>query len=211
MKKVILPALMALVSVFAHAQPEWKRINYTQSTIFHGEIIADGFTTSATDFVGAFVNGECRMLAPVRQKDGGAYVSAVVHTEKPEEVVLKYWKSATGEIFESTSGFETVPHGEMLDFPIKFKADATPEAAEKATGKTITVEPNPVDDFFTVSSASIISELQIFCGAGVSHGTVQGIDSASIELSASGLVAGKYIISVLFADGSIGIAGLVKN
>ncbi|MBK8805810.1 MAG: Ig-like domain-containing protein [Bacteroidales bacterium] len=127
--------------VFAGA-PTWERVNYTNTTTFLGEIVINDFNSlyqtnipavAALDYIGAFVNGECRMVAQIIENDGKFYISSLIHGGDMEsmlpggapipedEIEFRLWDESsnteyvllgttffnqTGEIGSSTNLFE---------------------------------------------------------------------------------------------------------
>ena len=81
-------------SLSALAGHGWKRVNYTQSTIFTAVVTVNEKPAQAGDVVGIFVDGECRMLSTVFILNDTAFISSVLHGNKPEKTVIKYWSAA---------------------------------------------------------------------------------------------------------------------
>ncbi len=91
-KKIALAALAALLSLSIWASsPEWKRVNHIGSTIFTAVVRIDGKPAPATAYVGAFMNNECRMVAPIIMSNDTAYVSSVIHGDVSEEIEFRVW------------------------------------------------------------------------------------------------------------------------
>jgi hypothetical protein len=55
--------------MYLRGPPTWTRVDYTKTTAFVGEVQINAYdagfpvTVEAGDYIGAFVNGECRMIA----------------------------------------------------------------------------------------------------------------------------------------------------
>jgi hypothetical protein len=80
MKKIIVLMFVCLPA-YVCAQHGWERVNYTQSMLFSAEVQVGKRNAQTGDIVGAFIDGECRMIAPVIAVDGKSTVSSVIHGE----------------------------------------------------------------------------------------------------------------------------------
>ena len=96
----------------------WERVNYMQSTIFSAQITINGQPASQGDAVGAFVNEECRMIAPVFISDNKSYVSSVIHGDKAEEVEFRIWIQKIDSVIIVPTKVNTQPGGNLLDYKI---------------------------------------------------------------------------------------------
>ena len=141
LKTTILVVLIASFSSVFAGPPTWTRVDYTNSTAFVGWVRINHYdatfpkTIQVGDYIGAFVNGECRMIAQVFNYNGNLYVSAVIHggdifdgtpsddptvSNTAEEIEFRVWdNTANVEITTTVKG--TVfsdPGGEILDYEI---------------------------------------------------------------------------------------------
>ncbi|MFO7868826.1 MAG: Ig-like domain-containing protein [Bacteroidales bacterium] len=140
-QKILLIVLLFTTSNVIFAQPSWTRVDYTNSTAFVGWVRINHYDADfpvqveVGDYIGAFVDAECRMIAEVFEHNGELYVSSVIHggdvfdgypsddesiTSNPEEVEYKVWdNSANQEIAAQVQGtMFTDPGGEILDYEI---------------------------------------------------------------------------------------------
>jgi hypothetical protein len=160
-KKVLLGVLLITASNIILAQPTWTRVDYTSSTAFVGWVRINHYTPTfpvtveVGDYIGAFVDGECRMIAEVFTYNGELYVSSVIHggdvfdgfpsddpniTSTAEEVEFKLWDiSVNQEVSTQVKGtMFSDPGGEILDYEIgKPNTNSELENLE-ITGVTIT-------------------------------------------------------------------------
>lgn len=87
-KQIFLFALLLFFSSSFAGEPTWNRVNYTNTTIFVGEVLINDYnalytvappTVEAGDYLGAFVDGECRMVSKIFEYNGTLYVSSLIH------------------------------------------------------------------------------------------------------------------------------------
>jgi len=88
---------IVLAGLLSFSKPSWKRINHISSTIFTASVFVDGKPAPKEAYVGAFYNGECRMIAPIIFNNDTAYVSSVIHGDMPEDMQFKLWLSEGNE------------------------------------------------------------------------------------------------------------------
>jgi len=102
MKKKLLPFLFLFFLLIGtvNAGHNWNRINYMHSTIFTAYVFLDGKPASEGDVVGAFVNGECRMIKPIFINNDTAFVSSVIHGDKADEVNFKIWVKSEDKVYD---------------------------------------------------------------------------------------------------------------
>jgi len=112
---------------FVNAQHGWERVNYTQSMLFSAEVRVGKKAAKAGDFVGAFINGECRMVAPVLVINGKSTISSVVHgetneeLEEPEEIVFKLWRMKNNTTLTATRTVEMKIGSNAHNYILYFK------------------------------------------------------------------------------------------
>lgn len=134
-----LRSLMILLLLFASARsfagaPTWSRVDYTQSTTFVGVVEIKKYTSTYPytpiegDYIGAFVKGECRMIAQIFTHEGKLYVSSVIQGSDtcvtnepnctpggPEEVEFRLWSNASDK--EYGSDLATRVKGTVMTIP----------------------------------------------------------------------------------------------
>ncbi len=126
MKKLILLIFICLPA-YLSAQHGWERVNYTQSMLFSAEVQIGKKSAQAGDVVGAFIDGECRMIAPVIVIDGKSTVSSVIHgdlneeLDEAEEIEFKLWQKKDNTTLDATQTAEMQPGGTLLDYSLQFK------------------------------------------------------------------------------------------
>jgi len=116
-KKTLLIASV-LISSTIFADHGWQRVNHMQSTIFTAAIHISNAPASVGDILGAFVNGECRMIAPVFMHNDTSYVSSVIHGDKPDSVYFKLWLHKTDTIIDVPQSTILEPGGSILQYAI---------------------------------------------------------------------------------------------
>ena len=164
-KAIIVTCFMfGFTSAFAGA-PTWTRVDYTNTTAFVGEVkinfydAAFPITVVAGDYIGAFVNGECRMIAQVFAYNSSLYVSSVIHggdifgTSSAELVEYKVWdNSASIEINKVVKGtMQSAPGSEILDYIIGKPNTNSQLASLSVTGATISPAFATATTAYTVS------------------------------------------------------------
>ncbi|MCL2327361.1 MAG: hypothetical protein FWC39_02480 [Bacteroidetes bacterium] len=126
MKKFILLIFVCLPA-YLSAQHGWERVNYTQSMLFSAEVRIGNKAATQGDVVGAFINGECRMVAPVLVINGKSTISSVVHgetneeLEEPEEIVFKLWRMKNNTILTATKTVEMKIGSNAHNYILHFK------------------------------------------------------------------------------------------
>lgn len=118
--KAILTVVTVLLSISCWANsPEWKRVNHIGSTIFTAIVTIDGKPVPATAYVGAFKDGECRMVAPIIMSNDTAYVSSVIHGDVAEDMTFRLW-TAPGQEKTNPSKMTTKPGESILLYRLDF-------------------------------------------------------------------------------------------
>ncbi|MDA3881685.1 MAG: hypothetical protein PF481_00200 [Bacteroidales bacterium] len=118
-KTIIIISLFIVTSLFAgHG---WQRINYMQSTIFSAAVFINDKPVQEGDVLGAFVNDECRMIAPVFMHNDTSFVSSVIHGDKEEYAHLKLWIQDKDSIIEISDSLLLQPGGSILYHTIHIK------------------------------------------------------------------------------------------
>ena len=112
--------LVVLSVMFLSAGPNWERVNYRDSTVFSAFVTVDGKAAHVGDIVGAFVGQECRMITTVFINNDSAYVSAVIHGEKPETVQFKLWVKAEDIVCESKQTLLSKPSDGVYLYHLNF-------------------------------------------------------------------------------------------
>ncbi len=110
--------MMSLAFAGGHG---WQRVNYRNSTVFTASIWIDGKQAQAHDTVGAFVNGECRMLAPVFMHHDTAFVSSVIHGETIEDIEFKVWSVAAKKAYKADKTLKSNPGESIQMYKIEVK------------------------------------------------------------------------------------------
>lgn len=200
-----LGALAISLNVFAgHG---WARVNYTNSTIFTGIVTVNGLPAENGDYIGIFVNGECRMVTPVFVQDGKAYVSAVLHGEKVETATIKYWSSQQDKIYDVDTTIKTNPSNEIDLLPIRVKSGD--ETAEKIVQSSdVSVFPSVTKGAVNITSNKEIRSILVYNNIGNIVLTIEGNKS---NIDVSDLANGIYFISVAQSDGKVITKKIIKN
>ena len=112
---------------YLSAQHGWERVNYTQSMLFSAEVKVGKKPAMQGDVVGAFIDGECRMIAPVIVINGKSTISSVIHgetneeLEEPEEIEFKLWRMKDNSILTAPQTVEMQPGGNAHNYILQFK------------------------------------------------------------------------------------------
>lgn len=208
---LLVASLATTVSAFAgHG---WKRVNYTQSTIFTGIVTVNGKPASSGDVVGIFVNGECRMLSTVFLQNDTAYVSAVLHGEKIETATVQYWCAADNTISKVDTTIISKPSGEINRFPINVKSSSVVEEPIAQTNNPLKssefrLYPSPVKNNLMVSNFKDVQSLVVYDNIG-NKVVEEGGGKNSFDVSA--LPTGIYFVTVLSVDGHTVTKRIVKE
>jgi len=173
--KVCVISMFLLTTTYVFAgPPSWTRVDYTNTTAFVGWVRINYYDNTFTqleegDYIGAFVNGECRMIAEVFTYNSELYVSSVIHggdvfEGKPsdiagidntaEEIEWKVWdNSADAEISQVVKGtLMSDPGGEILDYEI-----GKPNAGSEL--ESLTVSGVTLDQVFSATTLDYTSTL----------------------------------------------------
>ena len=112
---------------YLSAQHGWERVNYTQTMLFSAEVQIGKKPAMQGDFVGAFIDGECRMIAPVLVINGKSTISSVIYgetneeLEEAEEIEFKLWREKDNRILTATKTIEMQPGGNVHGYTLQFK------------------------------------------------------------------------------------------
>lgn len=119
--------MFVCLPVYLCAQHGWERVNYTQSMLFSAEVQVGKKNAQAGDVVGAFINDECRMIAPVIIVDGKSTISSVIHGEvneeldEPEEIEFRLWQKKDNSILNAGETVEMQPGSVLHGYSLQFK------------------------------------------------------------------------------------------
>ncbi len=209
--KLLSIALGLAIASAATANPGWKRINYTKSTIFNATVTFNGQPAEPGDCVGVFVNDECRMIAPVKFEGETSYVSAVVHSETAEQTKIMLYRASDGKSYEADSAFTTVVHGQILGFPIRIKSGEATSQAKLAVSNGLVVYPSPFVDKLSISADVAIAEVRLIS----IDGTVVARENAGgetfINFDNVSIPSGKYTVSATMSTGEIRNCEIIKE
>ncbi|MDR2962524.1 MAG: hypothetical protein LBU90_02615 [Bacteroidales bacterium] len=115
------------IPLAASAQHGWNKITYSQSMFFSAEVLVGKKPAKQGDEVGAFIDGECRMIAPVLVINGKSTISGAIYgdvneeLEEPEEVEFKLWREKNNTILKTKQRVEMKPGAVLHDYTLKFK------------------------------------------------------------------------------------------
>ncbi|OQA97154.1 MAG: Bacterial Ig-like domain (group 2) [Bacteroidetes bacterium ADurb.Bin217] len=170
---VALICMVSFTTAFA-GPPTWTRVDYTNTTAFVGEVQINAYdagfpvTVVDGDYIGAFVNGECRMIAQIFTYNGKLYVSSVIHggdlfdsypsndpliTNSQELIEFRVWdNSATAQVNRTVKGtLKATPGGEVLDYIIGKPNTDSQLASLTVTGVTLVPAFSAAQTTYTVS------------------------------------------------------------
>ena len=203
--KALLVTTSLVLTFSAFAGHGWKRVNYTNSTIFTGVVTVNGQPAQNGDVIGIFVKGECRMIATVFTQNDSAFVSAVLHGEKVDSATIKYWSSAEDKIYDVDDTIITNPAGEIQRYPINLKSSATSSCIVKSSD--IKIYPSSAKSDIFVSTSKDIKNIIIINNIGL-----KVIDQDDVkQVNVASLPKGIYFVSVTTSDGQTITRKIVKN
>ncbi|MCF7920683.1 MAG: T9SS type A sorting domain-containing protein [Candidatus Cloacimonetes bacterium] len=111
----------------------WTPVIYTNSTC------AYGYTTATEGYVGAFVAGECRGIADVRE----GTVSFVINGEAIEEVSFQLYQN--GKVYTANTTITTDPGNDVSGFELDFTTNIP------VSTKLVNAYPNPFNPETTIA------------------------------------------------------------
>jgi len=216
MKKITTTLAILFVSLtILFAGHGWKRVNYTNSTIFTGIVTVDNEPANEGDVIGVFVNGECRMIAEVFVRSETAFVSSVLHGESVEDAVVKYWSVEDDKVYDVEGTFKTSPSGEISLYEINVVTNKPAVTAiSSLAGKgeiSIKVYPIPLKDELFVESSEDIKSVEVNNNIGQKVIGSQEIASTKFIIGTSDFDPGIYFLTIEFVDGTITTKRIVKN
>ncbi|MBK8806663.1 MAG: Ig-like domain-containing protein [Bacteroidales bacterium] len=128
--KLLITLVMILNVTWLFAgDPTWERVVYTNSTTITGEIVVNTYLTtplpiSADDYIGGFVDGECRMSTKLIENGGKYYISAILDggdlfgVSEPELVEFRLWDYTTDTEYVLKGTTSTNPGGHIELLPV---------------------------------------------------------------------------------------------
>lgn len=199
--KILSIALGLAIATATTAAPNWKRVNYTKSTIFNATVTFDGQPAEPGDIVGVFVNNECRMIAPVKFEGTTSYVSAVVHSESAEQTAIKLYRASDGKTYDADSSFLTEVHGQILGFPIRIKSGTITEKSTISANDGLVVYPSPFSESISISANAPIKTVMLINVEGTVVATEDANNENFIIFNNISVPAGAYTVSAVLANG----------
>ena len=201
---------------FAFSQPNWNRVNYPTSSVFTGVVSVNGSHAVATDMVGVFVDGECRMVTSVIHVNDTSYVSAVIHVDSLGEfATIKFWDSQSDIVYELDTVFQVQSHGSIKRFPIEIKSEEQPQNPTNIdiakTQDEVRVFPSPFINAIHISADKIIENVTVFNTIGNVLFFGDDINQTATVIETSHFANGFYLVQIEFTDGSVVTKKLVKQ
>lgn len=209
--KIITIALGLAIATAATAAPNWKRVNYTKSTIFNATVTFDGQPAEPGDIVGVFVNNECRMIAPVKFEGTTSYVSAVVHTETVEPTSIKLYRASDGKTYDADSSFLTEVHGQILGFPIRIKSSTITNKSTISASDGLVVYPSPFNESISISANEPIKKVMLINIEGSVVATEDAKGENFINFNNITVPVGAYTVSAILMNGKTLNCEVVKK
>jgi hypothetical protein len=198
-------------TITAFAGHGWKRVNYTNSSIFTAVVSVNGQPANEGDEVGIFVNGECRMLSKVFVRNDTAFVSAVIHCEKTDTATIKFWSSTDEKEYDVDTTVISKPAGEIDRFPIKVKTAKEIEIVADEplmTNLEIVVSPSHAKNDITIMNARNITSVVIYNNIGNVVIKQQG---KSKKVDVSSLPSGIFFVEIKTQDQGTVTRKFMKN
>lgn len=98
------------------SDPDWVPEVYTNSMTTYAVVTIDDVIAEECDYVGAYVNDECRAASEVILFEGQAYAVFNVQTEFPEEVEFRVYDYSEDRVCQAPETQTTAPGGELGSF-----------------------------------------------------------------------------------------------
>lgn len=209
--KILSFALGLAIATAATAAPNWKRVNYTKSTIFNATVTFDGQPAEPGDIVGVFVNNECRMIAPVKFEGATSYVSAVVHTETVEPTSIKLYRVSDGKVYDADSSFSTIVHGQILAFPIRVKSGTVSDKSVVRATEGLVVYPSPFSESLAISADSPLQKVMLINASGSVLATENVNGANFINFDNITVPSGAYTVSAVLTNGKVLNCEVIKK
>jgi len=192
-------ALFGMLHMHAGA-PDWQRVNYTSSTTFVGFMSLSYTEVNEGDYVGAFVNDECRMIVKLFKHGDSLYVSGILHggdileQNEAETATFKLWRATSNSEVELTGSVETKPQETpgIYMYEIGASAKDVELTTLKVAGVTVPLQNGVTEYDVDLTSDDVPSMGDYVVGA--------SDDKASIDIDPASSVPGKTKITVS-ADG----------
>jgi hypothetical protein len=109
------------------SDPEWIPIAYSNSSTTYAVVTLNNQVAEKCDYVGAFINGECRAAAEVILFQGQAFAVFNIQTELPETVNFRVYDYSEDRICDAPNTVTSIPGGDLGSFsnPIPINAECS--------------------------------------------------------------------------------------
>ena len=98
-----------IVAIHSGNGPSWVPITYANVTTAYCKVTINNLPASNNDVLGAFVNNECRAIAPIIVNQNEAYSTLQIYGVTPETVSFSVWDASAESAFTSTFVAQTNP------------------------------------------------------------------------------------------------------
>jgi hypothetical protein len=204
MKKYLI-LLGIILSLQAISQPDWKVINYTNSTTAYGKVTINKDTLAAAgDKVGAFVSGECRAIGDVIMSAGVAFVTLQIQGEKTETVIFKIWHKSTNTIHNVKGQVNTSPGG-IIGYPPNYVVISSSIQIKK--NDDLKLYPNPFNSGIYIKSPREFKSIVIYNQTG--QMVVQQHDQLDF-ICTDKLLKGIYLVQITDKNGNSFFTKMLK-
>jgi len=174
----------------------WDFVGYKNSTVKYFQFEFDGNKYSESTKIGAFVNGECRAIAPMVVHDGKYYSTLVINTND----------LATCEIVICSNGSEQLVTDSLVLIPNDVNRSVsliderkTDQVVDNLLAR-VTIYPNPAKEEFSIllnSTSNKNASVEIFNYLGQQIMGFDQLDNAGkIDVNTNGWRTGFYLIRI---------------
>jgi hypothetical protein len=160
----------------AVSDPEWLPIAYSNSSTTYAVVTLNNQPAEECDYVGSFVNGECRAAAEVILFQGQAFAVFNIQTELPETVNFQVYDYSEDRICDAPNTVTSVPGGDLGSFsnPIPINAECSAFFAAFTVSNLVVCAGETVTVNFTGGASPAAQYNWVFAGATVLSGSGQG-------------------------------------
>lgn len=199
------------------SDPDWIPVTYSNSTVTYATVTLNNIVAEACDFVGAYVNGQCRAVVEVVLFQGKAYAVFNIQGELPETVNFRVYDYSEDRICDAPSTVTSTPGGDLGTFnnPIPINAQCSVYFAAFGVSNQNICADQTITINFTGGAGQAAQYNWDFEGATIVSGTGQGpytirwVDAGSktlrLQISENGVLSNEVTKSVLVFPNSSSI------
>lgn len=121
---------------------------------------------------------------------------------------MDFSQAVTGAKYGAAVFYDGKQKTDLVVFTVK-PSSALNEVQGAST--TMTVYPNPAEDYVTVSAAGEIAEVNVYGLSGTLVKQANGVAGSEISVDVSALAPGVYVVRVRTSDGKVAVNRLIKR